>query len=1026
MAAMPTSDRQKDYQTEIAQLNPEQRAAVETIEGPVMVLAGPGTGKTQILSLRIAEILTKTDIGPKNILALTFTDSAAAEMRSRLVRLTGPEAGNSVAVYTFHGLANAIITESGINFYPTRQLTQVDDLARFELILDAIDRADSPAIRPPGQPDKYATEAARLISTLKREGISPLDLRRLTDTAIADLKANDSNYFRGKLKKPIEDAIARYDRTYGLADVYERYQRELATRGWYDYDDMILFVIRAFKENEALKQQYQEQYQYILVDEYQDTNNAQNELIRLLTDFHAAPNLFVVGDDKQSIYRFQGASVANLLQFLDWYPMAQVISLKQNYRSYQRLLDAAGELISHNHHQLINDPRLNVQSSALSAASNAVADVAVQAYGTLDAETLGIAEQIQTLLHRGTKPEQIAVLYRRNRDAERFIDLFRRLGIPFIEGARDDILNDRDIGRLRVTLEAASHPTKNDQAVFFFLHLDVNQVPTEDLLALARARTTEHRPYYELLAPESLARLTLTAPETLVDCRQRLDAWYKLQFNASLGQTVETILNQSGLMAEIVTDDDQLDRLERLRTFFSSVRELSALTPRATLTTLVEKLRLRENYHLPLAAGGSNAERISAIQLVTAHKSKGREFDIVFLTGATRSVWGGQIRPAQIVLPTGIVQHEDGRDEVLEEERRLFFVAMTRARRRLIISFAKASEQGALEPAPFIAELAETTTNETPTTKSLSVSAFFRPTMTAGTDDVAHAVLDEMLKTYPLSPTTLNTYLQCPQLFLYEDIYRVPAVRTGSQAYGEAVHRALEMIGRGLKLHGAIPSWADVWAVFHEQLASETLGDAEKMKAWTDRGQTILKRYYDEEVPKWPVPIDVEYNFRPHGVTLDGVTPITGKLDKIELIPGTNQVRVIDYKTANHKSANAIRGLTKGSDRDYWHQVIFYKVLADADPNFPYTVGEVALVFIGADGKFTTERFTPTDAEVEEVRQLIRDVRTRILDHDFVHTSHKKRGFDETGPNLCDRILALTSPTESSVVVTEPATAPEA
>lgn len=1015
-------------------LNLEQKLAVDTIEGPVMVIAGPGTGKTQILTLRIANILRQSQMNPHNILALAFTENAATNMRERLVAMIG-QAGYGVHINTFHGLANAIIAESGINFYRTNRLLQIDEVTRYELVIQAINGRNNPRLRPPGQSEKFVNEVARYISDLKREEVSPERLRALVKGEIKQIKADKGHYRGENLMVKWASEIERYQRTLALADVYEDYQERLAKEGWYDYDDMILFVIKAFQSDQNLKLRYQEQFQYILIDEYQDTNNSQNQLLQLLTDFHEAPNLFVVGDDKQSIYRFQGASVANLYQFLHLYPTAKVINLKTNYRSGQRLLDAADTLISHNQNQLKQLPSLSSLITALKAYRESESEITIERYPTPDAELLGIGEQVKELLQKGTPAAEIAILYRQNSDAEPFIDLFGRLGIPFIEERNDQILAMPEVKRLRTLLEVAHNPrsNQNEQALFFFLHMDLNNIETGDLLKLALGRrghpssaltekgtpsstfsasygglsnaSTKKTNLYSLLTKENLTKLEISKPERILALKRKIDRWYKKQFNASLGETIEYILNDSGLLASIMVKEDHVKRLEYLRAFFTSVKETAKFSRYPTLETFLEKLAIMERYNLSMANGVAESQ-VQAVRLLTAHRAKGLEFDTVFITGAHEKGWNKQKRRESIPLPAGIVS-EAIRPVEEEEERRLFFVAMTRARKKLIITHTKSDGSGKeLNPSSFIIEIGSQCQSIARLPQSLNATAFFAPLITKVRKETQKTLLDEQLHSYALAPTSLNTYLQCPQLFLYQNIYQIPAVRTGSQAYGEAIHRALEYLGRSLRENGKIPERESILAVFQNFLASQGLTQNDE-QLYRSRGESVLQAYLETEAPTWLKPLDLEYNFRPHQVRLDGTIPITGKLDKIEPIPGSRLVRVVDYKTGSIRSRNAILGQTAAADSDYWRQLQFYYVLAESDPNFPYQIGEVALVFLDNKAMFRTEVFTIEKRDREEMKQLIREVRHRILKQDFIHTPHKKKGYDEDGPNLCNRLAEL-------------------
>ncbi|MBE0574131.1 ATP-dependent helicase, partial [Candidatus Dojkabacteria bacterium] len=339
-----------NLESEILKLNPSQQEAVNAIEGPVLVVAGPGTGKTQVLSFRIANILSTTDAAANNILCLTFTESGVAAMRKRLLKLIGKEA-LYVRIHTFHSFCNEVILSHPENFSFAKELTQLDDLNRIKiirLILDELSSEQELTIVPFYDKYTYQKNILDNIQALKREGVSAETLENICKETIADLEANpDINSRTGKPKKDYTDKLKLYKKNLELAMVYKKYSEVLLEKGFYDYEDMILFVIDKFKKDDELLAEYQEQFLYILVDEYQDTNGSQNELLKLFA-FDKSPNIFAVGDDDQAIYRFQGANVENLLFFEKQFENVTTISLTTNYRSSQHILDLSSSLIDNN------------------------------------------------------------------------------------------------------------------------------------------------------------------------------------------------------------------------------------------------------------------------------------------------------------------------------------------------------------------------------------------------------------------------------------------------------------------------------------------------------------------------------------------------------------------------------------------------------------------------------------------------------------------------------------------------------
>ncbi|RYF90791.1 MAG: ATP-dependent helicase, partial [Chitinophagaceae bacterium] len=355
---------EKKFKEEFARLNEEQQLAVNTIEGPVLVIAGPGTGKTQILASRIGKILLDTDISPDNILCLTYTDAGVVAMRKRLLQFIGPDA-YKVNIYTFHAFCNDVIQEN-LSLFEKTALDPISELEKIELYKQLIDSFPNnhPLKRYRGDVYFEINNLQGLFSTMKREGWTPAYINQCIDQYIDSLATRDEFIYKrkykefqpGDLKKDkIEEQKEKMDKLRAAVNEFEHFQAMMRRRNRYDFDDMINWVIKAFEENKNLLADYQERYQYILVDEYQDTSGTQNRIIELLINYWDQPNVFVVGDDDQSIYRFQGANIENMNAFADTYKDSLLtVVLTNNYRSIQPILDISKTLINRNMERMIN------------------------------------------------------------------------------------------------------------------------------------------------------------------------------------------------------------------------------------------------------------------------------------------------------------------------------------------------------------------------------------------------------------------------------------------------------------------------------------------------------------------------------------------------------------------------------------------------------------------------------------------------------------------------------------------------
>ncbi len=432
--------RNKAFRDFLSTLNPAQRAAVEKTEGPTLVIAGPGTGKTHILAARIGNILLNTDARAQNILCLTFTDAGANAMRKRLLAQIGPEA-HRVPIYTFHGFCNRVIQENTEHF-GSGELEPLTDLERIEIVRELLTKLPVEDPLRAGYKDVFQCEnqLRDLFSNMKKEGWTPGFVLKKTNEFLQGLPTNPDYIYQKKFGTAakgdpkliaIADMTAKLERLKSAADLFPKYQTALEIAGRYEFEDMLLWVNRAFEKNEALLRTYQERYQYILVDEFQDTNGAQFNLLIQLLDFWDIPNIFIVGDDDQSIYEFQGARLANLLHFSQRYRDGlDIIVLEENYRSTQDILDAAKNVVEHNQLRAIDKLEGGLTKS-LHAHSPSMSQPLVHAYKTRLHELAGIVDKIDQMVKTGVKPSDIAVLYSQHKQVLPLQSLLGKKGIPF-------------------------------------------------------------------------------------------------------------------------------------------------------------------------------------------------------------------------------------------------------------------------------------------------------------------------------------------------------------------------------------------------------------------------------------------------------------------------------------------------------------------------------------------------------------------------------------------------------------------
>ncbi len=828
-----------------SKLNPEQKAAVDSIEGPMMVLAGPGTGKTQILTLRIARILQQTQMSPQNILCLTFTESGVAAMRKRLFEFIGTPA-YYVRIHTFHSFCNEVIKGDPEKFLFARELEALSDIEAVQIFQAILDAAPiGGPLKPFADPYFYQRDIASMIKNFKREDLSPQQISAVLDETEATLKKHGavveafcatratsltegdftqlqlelSGTFLGsaflhydlsektqrteakkELKSDFEDARKNLPKQRSLVELYTAYQAELKKRGRYDYEDMILMVVRKIKEDADLLASLQEQFQYILVDEYQDTNGAQNEVVDLLSSFYEVPNVFVVGDDKQSIYRFQGASLENMLAFYRRYKgHIELIPLQSNYRSQQLILDAATRLIRNNE-QGLETLIPELQQNLKSEVTHEALPLLRQELLTPAEERSFVLESVQKLIKSGTEPCQIAVLYRNNRDAEGLEELFLRAKVPFHMYSGKDILKDKTLQSLLRLLTWLAD-TKQDRELFLLLNSEFLQLPALELIKLTRKASEQRQSLWEAME---------NAEAPFQKLRENLALWQKESVNKTLVDFFELVINDSGYLKFIMSKENRIEHLNRLNTFFDQLKAWNRNNSKLSLEGLVELLQLHQENRIAINEAELSTQK-NAVALMTAHRSKGLEFEHVFLMNAVDKHWGNNPDRSKIKAPAGLLKSlELLPKEKNEDERRLFYVAMTRAKKTLTLTLANANENGkAQTPSLFLEELGNEGVTRRESFEDDPNAAQLEERLLLNFQPIVREVSNEerdfvrgLLQNYTLSVTHLTTYLRCPRLFYYNVLLRAPRAKTKEAAFGTAVHEALKDLLVTLKRSG--------------------------------------------------------------------------------------------------------------------------------------------------------------------------------------------------------------------------------
>ncbi|OQP45816.1 ATP-dependent helicase [Niastella populi] len=1020
------------FTEEYKRLNQQQKIAVDTIEGPVMVIAGPGTGKTQILASRIGKILLETDSQPRNILCLTYTDAGVVAMRRRLSQFIGPDAYR-VNIYTFHAFCNDIIQEN-LSLFERTALDPISELERIELFKYLIDTfpKNHPLKRYRGDVYYEIHNLQSLFSTMKREGWSPAFISERIDAYLAELPTREDFVYKraykgfkaGDVKKDkLDEEKEKMEKLRAAVNEFDRFQELMRTRNRYDFDDMINWVIKAFEENPALLNRYQEQFLYVLVDEFQDTSGTQNQLVKLLINFWESPNIFVVGDDDQSIYRFQGANVENMLQFARSYRETLMVVLTNNYRSAQPILDVSMTLINNNQERLVNQIEglsKNLKSShpRFFALEPADAIPVIREYETQRQEMINITLQVQELLAQGVMPGRISVIYRENKYGEELTQYFKLLGIPVYSKRHLNLLQEPFAKKIILLIKyiAAEHdiPYGGDEMLFEILHFDWFNIPPVEIAKLSievadrsfgNNRTSLRRLLYDKANTPPADLFSKGLHPGLQQATRALEKLIAAVPNVTLQVLVENIIRRTGLLNNIMQSPEKAWMMQVLTGLFDFIKEETHRNPLLQLTDLVEIFELmeKEGLPLPLVQVSGNDK---GVNLLTAHGSKGLEFEYVFIAGCNASFWekkrkpgGGYKIPENVFLnqalatgpsPTG--GGREGAGTELEELRRLFYVALTRAEHYLYISYCRYKNDGKeLEPSMFLAEIQEQ--HQLPVEKVFTseevITEFqlvqFRETEAPEIGRIEEEFITVLLDRFVMNVTALNNYLKCPLEFYFKNLLRIPSPKNEATEFGSAIHHALQRLFEKMQEHNnKFPGKAEfiddfTWYM-HRHRENFT---REQFDRRLEYGHEVLANYYDKYIYSWNRIVAVERNIR--NVVVNGVQ-LKGKLDKLEF--DGKQVNIVDYKTGDPDKARA--KLQPPNEKepnggDYWRQAVFYKILIDNYESKDWQVISTEFDFIEPDKKkiYRKEKVVISPADITTVSQQIVTVWEKIQNREF-------------------------------------------
>jgi DNA helicase-2/ATP-dependent DNA helicase PcrA len=942
-------------------LNEAQRDAVVHGAGPLLIIAGAGTGKTSVITRRIAWLIAQRTARPEEILALTFTDKAAAEMEERVDTLV-PYGYADVEISTFHAFGDRILREHALEVGLTPDFRVLNRAEQVIFVKDRLFELPLEHYRPLGDPTRHVQALISLFSRCKDEDISP-----------AEYLAHAERLAREAPAAPdYEEARERAAQQHELAATYERYQALMAREGAIDFGDQIVRVLELLRARPYVLGAYQRRFRYVLVDEFQDTNHAQFELVKLLAARHG--NLTCVADDDQAIYRWRGAAISNVLGFLDRYSEARQIVLTENYRSHQRILDAAYRLIRHN-----NPDRLEVKSGIskhLVAVREPDGPAPVHRhYETATQEADAVAETVREKVAAGTWAyDDVAILVRSNSDADQFLRSLNLRGVPWTFSGNAGLYGRPEIRLLIAFLRAIVHFDES-VSLHYLASSDLYQVPIVDLTRCSTWADRKHVGLFDVLRRageisdlrEAISEEGHLAIGQLV---ADLVRYMELGREMPTGELLYQFLADCGWLARMsraATARDEAE-VQNISRFFARVREASKALRYDNVREFVKHLDALIDAGEDPAVAEADVET-PAVRVLTVHKAKGLEFPVVFLVNLVHEKFPSRRRREALELPLELARDAmPSGDFHLQEERRLFYVGITRARRELYLTSAR-DYGGARQRkvSQFVLEALDLPKEATRPFKARAVEEIHHaaPSPQPGADVLPPLGPDDELV---LSHKQIDDYQTCPLKFKYVHVLRVPIRRHHAVAYGAVVHKVVEyyLVRRAV---GNYTPLEELLAVFERAWAGEDIlhgrpGSNEPAEGFLTRqhedarkaaGRQALTRFWHQEESEGTKPTWIEKEF---GFTL-GPDRVRGRFDRVdeELLGAV----IVDYKTSEvTRQKDADRRVAESLQLKMY--ALAWREMTGALPQ------RVELRFI--DGN-VVGRHTPTDADAEDAVEAV-------------------------------------------------------
>ncbi len=962
-------------------LNQKQREAVTYGEGPLLIVAGAGTGKTQVITRRIAWLIATKRAKPEEILALTFTEKAAAEMEER-VDILVPYGYTGVWISTFHAFGDSVLRENALQLglVPDLQvLTRPEQIIFFR---DHLFEFPLSYYRPLGNPTRYIEAMVVLFSRAKDEDVTPEEYCVYAEKLKEEAK-------RGHDDPELEEVATQQME---IARTYKKYQDLLAQHGKIDFGDQITLSLKLFRTHPAVLRQYQDLFRYILVDEFQDTNYTQFQLVKLLAS--RDQNITVVADDDQSIYKFRGAAISNILNFMDTYPKTNQTVLTENYRSTQVILDAAYRLIAHN-----NPDRLEFKNNIdkhLKAQMNQGPSIKHLHYDTLFSEAEAVTNLIKEKVEReGYNYRDFAILVRANNDADPFLRSLNMADIPWSFSGNEGLYSREEV-RLLVSFLRSVANFDDSVSLYYLATSEVYGLSARDLTLCMNYASRRNRSLYHAFShvSEILELNEEILPEskaTISRIMKDLEKYAQLAIKRGTGEVLYSFIMDTGYLKRLTSFSSSTneEKVKNIARFFDIVRSISNVINYDRIPQFTNYLDLLMEAGDNPAVAEADTEA-DAVNVLTVHKGKGLEFPIVVMVSLVSRRFPCHYRRESMSLPDPLIKDIlPSGDFHLQEERRLFYVGMTRAKKELY--FTSAKDYGGKRPrkvSQFVLEALDLSKREVKPQKSSALEVIGRSAPKVSTEHELHEAIPKT-EILTVSHFQIDDYLTCPLKYKYVHVLRVPILPHHAVIYGKVLHQAVQEYYRR-KLTGIKITEEELLAFFENSWMSEGFLTRQHEEQRLEVGRKTLRSFYQMAEAEKDLPTYVEKEF---SFLLEN-NRITGRWDRVDIRDG--EVCIIDFKSSDIRKKEKADKRTRESLQLAIYALAYQKIYGKIPDRVELRFLESGLV---GTASLTEHDLNQT---VEKIGKAAAGIRARLYEARPVYLACRYCAYEGVCPHSAD------------------------